>query len=226
MSSQLPVCEFLSTPSARRATGPRSPPARCTPISIHALREEGDQIPATAHYAPIHFYPRPPRGGRRGRYQVRQRHFEFLSTPSARRATLISPLSRSFSYRFLSTPSARRATCRRRNAQNFASYFYPRPPRGGRPFIDGVEVMDGVFLSTPSARRATGRPSVQAVVVAISIHALREEGDVATLVMAVPSGHFYPRPPRGGRPGPQLVLRCSRAISIHALREEGDYLYF
>ena len=82
--------------------------------------------------------------------------------------------------------------------------------------------MDGVFLSTPSARRATGRPSVQAVVVAISIHALREEGDVATLVMAVPSGHFYPRPPRGGRPGPQLVLRCSRAISIHALREEGD----
>ena len=34
----------------------------------------------------------------------------------------------------------------------------------------------------------------------ISIHALREEGDVATLVMAVPSGHFYPRPPRGGRP--------------------------
>ena len=104
------ISGFLSTPSARRATGPRSPPARCTPISIHALREEGDQIPATAHYAPIHFYPRPPRGGRRGRYQVRQRHFEFLSTPSARRATLISPLSRSFSYRFLSTPSARRAT--------------------------------------------------------------------------------------------------------------------
>mgnify|MGYP004660690811 CR=1 FL=1 len=27
--------------------------------------------------------------------------------------------------------------------------------REGHAFIDGVEVMDGVFLSTPSARRAT-----------------------------------------------------------------------
>ena len=56
------------------------------------------------------------------------------------------------------------------------------------------------FLSTPSARRATsdalkGRSRCQ---------------------------HFYPRPPRGGRPEKLTVDRFARAISIHALREEGD----
>ena len=33
---------------------------------------------------------------------------------------------------------------------------------------------------------------------------------------------FYPRPPRGGRPGKQDLLKYSYGISIHALREEGD----
>ena len=35
------------------------------------------------------------------------------------------------------------------------AYFYPRPPRGGRPYMPEVfhDVMK--FLSTPSARRAT-----------------------------------------------------------------------
>ena len=58
-------------------------------ISIHALREEGDcgSVPGRgAHYD---FYPRPPRGGRRGKYPFVYRGKEFLSTPSARRATLI-----------------------------------------------------------------------------------------------------------------------------------------
>ena len=35
--------------------------------------------------------------------------------------------------RFLSTPSARRATPPRRTCGRRARYFYPRPPRGGRP---------------------------------------------------------------------------------------------
>ena len=34
--------EFLSTPSARRATGPGLDPSPGRIISIHALREEGD----------------------------------------------------------------------------------------------------------------------------------------------------------------------------------------
>ena len=34
--------------------------------------------------------------------------------------------------------------------------------------------------------------------------------------------NFYPRPPRGGRPGMPRPLRTVCGISIHALREEGD----
>ena len=36
----------------------------------------------------------------------------------------------------------------------------------------------------------------------ISIHALREEGDTLTVSARIPSTYFYPRPPRGGGPGP------------------------
>ena len=34
--------------------------------------------------------------------------------------------------------------------------------------------------------------------------------------------NFYPRPPRGGRPGRGGRVYAWRGISIHALREEGD----
>ena len=83
---------------------------------------------------------------------------KFLSTPSARRATVDGPVSVQL-VEFLSTPSARRATFRGSTLGIPAQNFYPRPPRGGRQ-EDLVEA---------------GRISQ------ISIHALREEGDeVAT----------------------------------------------
>ena len=56
---------------------------------------------------------------------------------------------------FLSTPSARRATFRSRVYGSSPTYFYPRPPRGGRRVL---AVCIGLFHG-------------------ISIHALREEGD-------------------------------------------------
>ena len=56
----------------------------------------------------------------------------------------------------------------------------------------------------------------------ISIHALREEGDTATTSPHGSQSYFYPRPPRGGRPGMPRPLRTVCGISIHALREEGD----
>ena len=57
-------------------------------------------------------------------------------------------------------------------------YFYPRPPRGGRreELKDHVSIM--LFLSTPSARRATLFVLSAGQRPGISIHALREEGDV------------------------------------------------
>ena len=55
---------FLSTPSARRATirlPSAYPPLH---ISIHALREEGDDNDVEKYIMAYDFYPRPPRGGR------------------------------------------------------------------------------------------------------------------------------------------------------------------
>ena len=79
---------FLSTPSARRATAAHPPLLRIHAISIHALREEGDlSIVKTVMVLSQHFYPRPPRGGRRTVVVGALTFFIFLSTPSARRAT-------------------------------------------------------------------------------------------------------------------------------------------
>ena len=105
---------FLSTPSARRATAAVDVIGRIDIISIHALREEGDSPP------PSSLLPIAP----------------FLSTPSARRATA-SARFRSAMTVFLSTPSARRATGVRCCNTRPRCYFYPRPPRGGRPARSG-----------------------------------------------------------------------------------------
>ena len=146
--------------------------------------------------------------------------------------------------RFLSTPSARRATqvvccfCRccvisihalreegdlEQSQRSMESCnFYPRPPREGRPEERWQAHSQAIFLSTPSARRATIRRASIDPDIAISIHALREEGDVWFLRETPKERYFYPRPPRGGRRAYKLLRQAAKYISIHALREEGD----
>ena len=58
--------------------------------------------------------------------------------------------------------------------------------------------------------------------IAISIHALREEGDPLPCCRGFMLPDFYPRPPRGGRRRAAGVVPPVGLISIHALREEGD----
>ena len=81
--------QFLSTPSARRATHQPIAVARLHDISIHALREEGDCAFWRSRTTRPYFYPRPPRGGRLNRICANRVQKIFLSTPSARRATLV-----------------------------------------------------------------------------------------------------------------------------------------
>ena len=56
--------------------------------------------------------------------------------------------------------------------------FYPRPPRGGRQPVTLRCCSRSQFLSTPSARRATYTLMYEPEKNTISIHALREEGDI------------------------------------------------
>ena len=148
-------------------------------ISIHALREEGDVQKLLQSGKMSHFYPRPPRGGRR--LWV----FESRTDP-----------------KFLSTPSARRATGHILAALMPENHFYPRPPRGGRPNRKNAKIpnrkisihalreegdraflLSGLFCTRyfyprpPRGGRPGGMPNPRAV-----------------------KENFYPRPPRGGRP--------------------------
>ena len=123
---------------------------------------------------------------------------------------------------FLSTPSARRATLLLNLTMSSCRNFYPRPPRGGRPFTPPCRCVHQNFYPRPPRG---GRPPLPRLRVAVI-------------------KNFYPRPPRGGR---HISLVCPQktalflstpsarrathiavlpskncVISIHALREEGD----
>ena len=124
-------------------------------ISIHALREEGDRPPSTHSTTASYFYPRPPRGGRQRVPRHRGRPWP-ISIHALRE-------------------EGDTTSCPVISAK---SNFYPRPPRGGR-LCQGIQQCNARV-------------------------------------------NFYPRPPRGGRPAPEHLRRNRRGISIHALREEGD----
>ena len=145
---------FLSTPSARRATDHHGRVHRRSDISIHALREEGDDKVIQNILDPNTFLSTP--SARRATPVIKQ-YFganAFLSTPSARRATnaFSSPWT---PWEFLSTPSARRAT------------YY-----NGRKVIPITISIHALREEGDSAPMCRSRPCAP-----ISIHALREEGD-------------------------------------------------
>ena len=81
-------------------------------ISIHALREEGDQL---------------------------------------------QPGINITNYEFLSTPSVRRATERRNGHRGSQPISIHALREEGDQFVNGLLQQAGVFLSTPSARRATAK---------------------------------------------------------------------
>ena len=80
------------------------------------------------------------------------------------------------------------------------------------------------FLSTPSARRATALSKLEKHLNQISIHALREEGDIVTSVALLTSSKFLSTPSARRATSSPLRERHGQDISIHALREEGDPL--
>ena len=147
-------CKFLSTPSARRATHAGPVPQHHLPISIHALREEGDQdiplvpliddnfyprpprggrhSPTTPTTKPRNFYPRPPRGGRLHDRRHTKEHFD-ISIHALREEgdPRILPRSQTVKYFYPRPPRGGRQSAPHPRCQG-SCYFYPRPPRGGR----------------------------------------------------------------------------------------------
>ena len=126
------------------------------PISIHALREEGDNPVNEDGEAVIEFLSTPSARRATSISLLALWPLLFLSTPSARRATSHFLYGSSSQQLFLSTPSARRATSGWTKWASKFSNFYPRPPRGGRHGEHRTgHHKHRRFLSTPSARRAT-----------------------------------------------------------------------
>ena len=79
-------------------------------------------------------------------------------------------------------------------------YFYPRPPGGGRRAATACKYSARNFYPRPpgGGRRRAARACEKRY--AISIHALRVEGDLRQMLTQKTAGqHFYPRPPGGGR---------------------------
>ena len=175
----------------------------CLPISIHAPREGSDGPGTPYKLARAYFYPRSPRGERRGRaHQPLHKAGKFLSTLPARGATYLRIYTQSGIINFY--PRSPRGE--RQLADEIAAWeqkisihapregsdhdvqqrgihdahFYPRSPRGERPaHRSRMSRLFRTFLSTLPARGAT----------------LTASYCVTTM------RHFYPRSPRGERPG-------------------------
>ena len=194
-------------------------------ISIHALREEGDQDVMVDGGEEMVFLSTP--SARRATHQVDHvRHIGvisihalreegdwvlasamlaasiFLSTPSARRATLHNPATNVGRLQFLSTPSARRATAALLPlAACRGSTFLSTPSARRATVVQQRAVALKAFLSTPSARRATGQH--------LKVH-------IDQVFLSTPSARRATKTLHD--------VEDFIDISIHALREEGDHL--
>ena len=151
---QIQANKFLSTPSARRATADGHNVIHTGRISIHALCEEGDAVCPPGHH--------------RGQISI---HALCEEGDAPRYAARIAGSA------FLSTPSARRATVADRHLARGRDISIHALCEEGDEVLDAIGERQDVFLSTPSARRATTHHSAKPSNRLISIHALCEEGD-------------------------------------------------
>ena len=156
------------------------------------------------------------------RLLVIRKHGQFLSTPSARRATTDTQ-NPAKTTTFLSTPSARRATHTPVCARTAPSNFYPRPLRGGRP---GGRLLAAGLLSISIhalCEEGDGQARDQLRDAAhISIHALCEEGDRQEGRDQLREQRFLSTPSARRATDHDDLVHLRIRISIHALCEEGD----
>ena len=156
----------------RRATCPYHFPWLIGGISIHALREEGDN----------------------GFEKTSKRIERFLSTPSVRRAT--NTRSMRCRAETISIHALREEGdfCPVPDAHAFRHIsIHALREEGDNWMLFSRQAMES-FLSTPSVRRATTSFAILLQAFVISIHALREEGDLCLTIGAADVLEFLSTP--------------------------------
>ena len=169
------------------------------------------------------FYPRPPRGGRLA-YATPTPVYktDFLSTSPAWGTT--GQDAAALRAGFLSIHVPRVGDDRQDPLEvSVQKSFYPRPPRGGRPWTCSFDSRQqiflstspawgttrqfkqfirtcSVFLSTSPAWGTTGCSNRANRYIFLSIHVPRVGDDRFGFRKPLNLKTFYPRPPRGGRP--------------------------
>ena len=234
---------FQSTPSARRATITVFIDAMLGPVSIHALRTEGDTFWGDIGVGRIAFQSTPSaRRATKGRlvyvegkivsiHALRTEGDGNWQSPSKSSAVSIHALrtegdAAAAAADFCCVVSIHalrtEGDCLTSMSILLLACFNPRPPHGGRRLSLRADVRSGQ----------------------VSIHALRTEGDALRPWRAASCRRFNPRPPHGGRRAAALASSVVSAfqstpsarratnslyktqgycsVSIHALRTEGD----
>ena len=148
----------------------------------------------------VNFYPRPPRGGRPAILAINKAR-QTISTHALREEGDAGlPGFPVDSGGFLPTPSARRAT----PPVHVMALLPAISTHALREEGDSWPRFNGYLkaISTHALREEGDAEGVVkgTITSGISTHALREEGDAQLFQLVYVGLHFYPRPPRGGRP--------------------------
>ena len=147
----------------------------------------------------FYFYPRSPRGERRGaiHYLGTKRADFYPRSPRGERHDKVDlqALPENISIHAPREGSDRSGP----GPPPGRYYFYPRSPRGERLSEREQGIIQELFLSTLPARGATANIDLYGLYGDISIHAPREGSDAKTPRPTSWPSHFYPRSPRGER---------------------------
>ena len=169
-------------------------------ISIHVPRVGDDASGRGPSTGPLSFLSTSPAWGTTPALTSPMCVRAFLSTSPAWGTTLTRPPVRNEHFVFLSTSPAWGTTRSQFLRPGSASYFYPRPPRGGRrdPVrLPGLRKRISIHVprvgDDPAGTAGKGDA-------AISIHVPRVGDDKHPRGIRPRENNFYPRPPRGGRP--------------------------
>ena len=193
-------------------------------ISIHALREEGDFGGLSSAGRDMDFYPRPPRGGRRvpGMRKDQPVHISIhaLREEGDPPASQTPPGWTAISIHALREEGDVESSAT--EAEEVPLFL--STPSARRATDDKLfrKIKTLLFLSTPSARRATAATLTLRAQIENFYPRPPRGGRPCAGQFPADRVNFYPRPPRGGRPNLYMGKENNIDISIHALREEGD----